>query len=444
MSAPGRRGRRSPAVRAVAGGALLVLVGAEPAAAHAVDNGAMPAPPWLLAYLGAFAVLATALTLRARYPRSRNLVPVAEAPSSDDPEPRDAAPDPSPPAVGPGNVVGLVLLVLVVLAGVIGPDSGAGNIAPVAVLIVWWIGLPLLSLVVGDVMRALNPFVAVVRLLERATGDRRRPAPPPPSWVPAALLAAFAWFFVAYHRPGSPRAVAVLVVAYTLVAVAAGLRWGSRWLVTGEGFGALSAALSAVAPMRRSPAPPGTAAVVAVWLASVVFDALLGTPFFEDAVGDRLGWSRTLVLTVGYAWTLAIVAAAFLGALRLGDRTRTAVAAGFGVVLVPLAAGWFVGHDLTLLLFEGQNFIALLSDPIGRGWDLLGTISQRVDYGLARAAWVPWVQVLAVLAGHVGAVVVAHDRALALLPRRSAAAASLALAAAAAASVAAAAMLVLG
>lgn len=428
-------------MRAAAGGVLLVSLGAEPAAAHAVDNGAMPAPPWLLAYLGGFAVLATALALRARWLRARHLVSVADDLGATERDDGAAGP---PPAVGPGNVVGLVLLVLVVVAAIVGPDEGAANIAPVAVLIVWWVGLPMLCLLAGDVMRAVNPFVAVVRLVERAGGDRRTPAPPPPAWVPAAFLAAFAWFFVAYHRPGSPRAVAVLVVAYSAAAVAAGLRWGSRWLTTGEGFGALSAAISSVAPVRRSPAPPGTGAVMAVWLTSVAFDALSGTPWFEDVVADRLGWSRTVVLTIGFAWTLAVVAAVFLAALALGGRGRGQAAAAFGVVLVPLAAGWFVGHDLTLLLFEGQNFIALLSDPIGRGWDLLGTITQTIDYGLAREPWVAWVQVLAVGAGHVGAVVVAHDRALALLPRRSAAATSLALATAAAASVVAAALLVLG
>src|SRR5690606_20484864 len=105
-----------------------------------------------------------------------------------------------------------------------------------------------------------------------------------------------------------------------------------------------------------------------------------------------------------------------------GDPLRSDdLRARLGVGLVPVALAWFVAHDLTLLLFEGQNFIALLSDPIGRGWDLAGTISQTVDYGLAQAAWVPWVQVTAVLGGHVAAVVVSHDVALQLRRRPAAA-----------------------
>lgn len=437
MSARPCRRLRSAAGRVAAPAAVLVVLLAEPAGAHAIDNAAMPAPPWLLAYLGAFAVLGTALALRARYPRARGLV--ASADPSVAPERLDER-----PSVGPGNAVGVVLLVLVLVAAITGPDTGAANIAPVAVLIVWWIGLPLLSLVVGDVMRALNPFVGIVRVVERAGGDRRRPAPAPPAWVPAAFLAPFAWFFVAYHRPGSPRAVAVLVALYACFAVAAGLRWGSRWLATGEGFGALSAAVSSLAPIRRSPAPAGTAAVMVVWIGSTAFDAVSGTPWWEDIVAGRLGWSRTGVATIGFAWTTAVVGALYLGALRLGARSARLAPGALGVALVPIGLAWFVGHDLTLLLFEGQNFIALLSDPVGQGWNLLGTISQTVDYGLARAAWVPWVQVLAVGAGHVAAVVLAHDRALGLLPRRDAAATTLAIGAALVASVVAAALLVLG
>ena len=60
--------------------------------------------------------------------------------------------------------------------------------------------------------------------------------------------------------------------------------------------------------------------------------------------------------------------------------SRLGLAAALGVALVPLAIGWFIAHDLTLLLFEGQNFLALLSDPLGRGWDLFGTIDRTIDY----------------------------------------------------------------
>lgn len=491
MSArPDARVRRTMGRVAVVAAALLLAL-EEPAAAHQVASGAMPAPPWLLAYLGAFAVVATALSLRSAWPRPR-LAGTGRDPAGADPPPGAVSSAPAPAAapvdVGPGNVVGVVLLALVFAAAVVGPDTAAANIAPVAVLVVWWVGLPLAALVAGDVMRAVNPFVGVVRTVERVR--RRAPASSTdaPAWIPAAFLFAFGWFFVAYHRPGSPRAVAVLLTLYCLAAIAAGLRWGSRWLATGEGFGALSAAVSTVAPVRRSPAPAGTAALMVVWLGGVVFDAFANTPFWADVVAGTAGWERTARSTVGLVWLTAVVAGLYLGALAVAARWtarraplghRDPPAGGradgpadghpgdpadwpvnshpgepadgpadlrtrLGVGLVPVALAWFVSHDLTLLLFEGQNFIALLSDPIGRGWDLVGTISQTVDYGLAQAAWVPWVQVLAVLGGHLAAVVVAHDTALRLRPRPVAAATTLSVSVAVAVSVVAAALMVLG
>ncbi|MBA2281326.1 MAG: hypothetical protein H0W25_08865 [Acidimicrobiia bacterium] len=73
---------------------------------------------------------------------------------------------------------------------------------------------------------------------------------------------------------------------------------------------------------------------------------------------------------------------------------------------------------------EGTDFVALLSDPCARRWDLLGTIR------LVPPTWVPgsslfaWIEFLALVLG--GAAVVAHDRALAALKsQRGAAAAAL-------------------
>jgi hypothetical protein len=113
-----------------------------------------------------------------------------------------------------------------------------------------------------------------------------------------------------------------------------------------------------------------------------------------------------------------------------------------GWALVPLAAGWFVGHDLTFLLAEGQNAIALASDPLGRGWDLLGTITYTIDYSIVTDTWVPWVQLACIAVGHVASLVLLHELALERLPARAAMRTTWAMAGVAAASITAAAVLV--
>ena len=56
----------------------------------------------------------------------------------------------------------------------------------------------------------------------------------------------------------------------------------------------------------------------------------------------------------------------------------------------------------------------LISDPLGNGANLLGTAGSRIDYKIISYAAIWYVQVAALLAGHVGGLALAHDRALAL------------------------------
>jgi hypothetical protein len=53
---------------------------------------------------------------------------------------------------------------------------------------------------------------------------------------------------------------------------------------------------------------------------------------------------------------------------------------------------------------------------LGLGWNLFGTADRSADCALVSPVVVVWVQVALVVAGHVAAVVLAHDRALAGLP----------------------------
>ena len=207
-------------------GLVTVLLGsAEPASAHEVSSGSMPAPPWLLGYIGAFAVGATAVVSRA-WPRHR-------LQRFMDPTRRLA------PSLHLGHAVGLVLFAAVLVAAVVGPDSAAANIAPVTVFVIWWVGLPLLCLVLGDVMRAINPFLALVAVVGRRDGSNA--AGDGPVWTAAGFLGAFAWFFIAYHEPGSPRALAVFLGLY------ASSPWSAAWCGDAVGW----------PPARASvPSPP--------------------------------------------------------------------------------------------------------------------------------------------------------------------------------------------
>jgi ABC-type sulfate transport system permease subunit len=116
------------------------------------------------------------------------------------------------------------------------------------------------------------------------------------------------------------------------------------------------------------------------------------------------------VLVIGAAYRVAsAVAARMVG----DDWTAARVAARFAHTLVPIALAYAVAHYLTLIIFEGQQLIAALSDPFALGWDLFGTADRKVDFFITASEPVWYVQVAVIVTGHVLGVILAHDRALA-------------------------------
>jgi hypothetical protein len=111
--------------------------------------------------------------------------------------------------------------------------------------------------------------------------------------------------------------------------------------------------------------------------------------------------------------------AAWMG--RYGERPARAYPRLMAGSLVPIVVGYAVAHYFTLLVVEGQHTAVLLSDPLGRGWNALGTAHLAVDSGIFdHPTVVATVQAVAIVAGHVLGIVVAHEKAVALLPQRAA------------------------
>jgi hypothetical protein len=230
-----------------------------------------------------------------------------------------------------------------------------------------------------------------------------------------------------------------------LAVLVGALRWGRGWLRDGEAFAGLSRAVAMISPLRRGGPPTGLLPLVVVWLGGTAFTALSFTTFWIDVLGTTSGWERTFLNSVGLVWMIATVGGVALAILRLTeDDDRSGSVTRLGLALVPLAFGWFLAQNLTFLLLEGQSFYILVSDPLGRGRDLFGTIDHTIDYQLAQGEWIRWAQMGALLATHVATVVLAHDGAVARVGRRRGLRTTWGVAVAASASIVAAAMLVVG
>ena len=89
--------------------------------------------------------------------------------------------------------------------------------------------------------------------------------------------------------------------------------------------------------------------------------------------------------------------------------------------LTPIALAYAVAHYFSFLAYQGQALAYLASDPLGRtlaegdnGW--LGTANWGIDYTWVGARTIWYVQVGALVLGHVAGLVLAHDRALKVFP----------------------------
>lgn len=121
---------------------------------------------------------------------------------------------------------------------------------------------------------------------------------------------------------------------------------------------------------------------------------------------------------IGACYWLASWAAARLAPGE--SLTATAVARSFAHTLVPIAFAYAFAHYFTLVIFEGQILFSAISDPFGRGWNLFGTATWSVNFWLSpNSIW--YIQVVAIVGGHLAAVILAHDRSLAIFPREDAA-----------------------
>ena len=435
MTQPARR--RLLAATVLAAAALWAW--ADPAAAHGVGGRTdLPIPAWQLAWAASFAVAASFVALGMFWDNPRLRAAAAGRVLS---KPLQRACRVQARLV---RAVGLLALGVLIYAGLAGNTNPSVNIAPVAVYIIFWVGLQIVSVLIGDVWSHMNPFQALAdvsaRLRARLRGQPAADADRGGGnhWWAVAAIFGFLWLELAFHDNAEPRVLGVYLVAYTAALLVGAAVLGRGWLRDAEGFGVLFAKFSAMAPLHREdgalrlraplaglaglPIKRGSVALILVVLGSTTFDGFARSSIWLDVAAERTGWELTAVNTVGMVFIIFAVALLYRAAIAVmasvtGDTERD-LAGVFAPSLMPIAAAYAVAHYFSYLLLEGQWIIAHLSDPFGRGWDLLGTATYVPDFTLISTDTIAWVQTAAIAVGHVMAVAVAHDRAVERWPRR--------------------------
>jgi hypothetical protein len=326
-------------------------------------------------------------------------------------------------------VVGLAALafaVRVVGAGFAGPQD---NPLPGVFYVLLWVGLVAVSLAVGPVWRAISPVRTVHRLLGSRSLGLRYPERAG-YWPAAAGLFAFVWLELASPDPGSIVAIRVWVLVYLAVTLAGALCFGSRWCARADPFEVYSVVASRASALRRNsdggiaignpfnhlpslPVRPGVVAVLAVLLGSTAFDSFSSSPGFRGFVDDHTNSAvtATLLRTAGLLLFASVVAGTFWLAARatggVDAQRRRELPGQMAHSLIPIVIGYVCAHYVSYLVERGQQAVYLA----------FGVPDAQVHYVLSMHPPVlATIKVAAVVAGHIAAVVAAHDRALRLLP----------------------------
>ena len=437
--------------------AAVFLVAAQRADAHGlqvVGRKDVPVPDWLFAWGGAVVLIVSFVVLMLAWRRPLlDRVPWWPLPDGVNRAIRGSF------TSGLCGAVGFLLLALVVWAGFDGAQTANSNFTPTFVFVTFWLGLVPISLLFGDVLRAFNPWYAIGRAFERlfvlVSRQERPPLANYPEWLgcwPAALgLLGFIWFelIFGFSREGTtPSQIATAACGYTALTLAGMVVFGTRtWIDRAEAFSVFFGMISSLAPVairdgriglqlpivgaKDWPVMSGSVALVCVSLGGTIYDGALesvlaGSMRWLSDRGLDLGLDLTMSLRIGGTALLlgcillvAVVYRLGVAGMRTvaGSPDRRSLSLAFVHAMIPIVVAYFVAHYFSLFVFAEQaQFTYLLSDPLGRGWDLIGMADSEIDYGVIGATFTWYVQVGALVVGHVLALSLAHERALLVYP----------------------------
>ena len=349
------------------------------------------------------------------------------------------------------GAVSFFLLAFLWLGALVGSDSSGANLTPTAVYVYFWIAMPIAVVLFGNVWSVLSPWRAAADAFawaRRRLGLPDRPAYEYPEWLgrwPAAvLLLIFVTMELSYPDPSDPHALALAIGIYSLLTWAGAVAFGSKaWFANGDGFpvdfqllarisafgrrddGQLVVADPVLRPFGQRP-EPGTIAMVAVMLGSTFFDGFSRTSIWQNRFYDvqvhlpRPAEPRRPGRPADEprrAAPLRAVRRCRVPPRRVRDRVdRGAAAAVAGVHPQPDPDRLRLHHRPLLLApdLPGRGRRQAASDPWGRGWDLFGTHGFQPNFTFLTPHTIWYVQVVALIAGHVAGLAVAHDRAVGL------------------------------
>lgn len=428
-------------------GVLAVAALALPASAEAhgiVGKADLPIPVWLFSWTAAIVLVVSFVALSTLW-RTPQLQQARERRLIALPRVLD----------GLAGLLGLGLFALVLYSGFAGAQETNANFSVTFIYVVFWVGLPVLSILFGDVFAALSPWRSTARLIgfglrlvrgSEAKAPFRYPARLG-MWPAVAGIVGFAWLELVYLEKDHPATLAALSAGYFAVMVLGMLAFGvDEWTGQADGFGVYFKMISRLSPLTRGsggalalrrplsgvsqmPIGIGTIAFICTLIGTTTFDGFsnggiwrTNEPSLQELVGELgFGQSASIELTysLGLIFCILLIGAVYrIGIYGVhsvsGRYGRAELGRRFAHTLVPIAFAYVLAHYFSYLLWQGQAIGYLISDPLGDGSNIFGTAGNEIDYHVISYAAIWYVQVAALLSGHLAGLALAHDRALVL------------------------------
>lgn len=340
------------------------------------------------------------------------------------------------------RVVGFVLFAYTAVAAIAGENL---FINPVFGLfyVVLWVGVVFASAFLGPVWKAISPVRTINLAFAKLSGsDPDHGVYDYPArlgyWPAAVGLYAFVWMELVYPFPTELPSVRLWMAVYLAAMLIGGALFGNGFYERADPFEVFSSLIGKLSPWSfrdghlivRSPLAnldsvevrPGLIAVVAVLFGSTGYDSFRESSRWVQFVqGSDLSEN---VLNNAALLTFCLVAGLVfvLGCVLTGvgpETSRWGLPDRLAHSVVPIVLGYFVAHYLTYFWEVSQRTLQYASDPLSSGSDLLGTADLQINYWFSsHQTLVATIKVVAVVAGHLGGVMAAHDRAIKLLPPR--------------------------
>jgi hypothetical protein len=431
----------------IASAAALVLALPANASAHGlVGKQDLPIPRWLFAWAAAVVLVASFVGLAVLWATPR-LQEVVERRRFDVPVVVEFL----------FGLLGVAAFAFCIYAGYSGTQAATANILPTILYVFFWVVIPFVSVVFGDVFRAVNPWLAVGKaagwtLQKLGATDGIDPLPYPKRlgrWPAAIGILIFAWVELVYANRDDPSQLATMALAYSAFQLVGMSLYGTEaWSKRADAFGVYFGMFARLSPLHwrdgglatrpfLAGAPmlepvAGTVALLCCMIGTTSFDGFSqGTtwnsivPHLQDFFGSlglnaehALEWAGLLGMMVMVFLIALLFRLGVMGMHTVGRRISTERLAGaFAHTLIPIAFAYILAHYFSLVAYQGQAIVPLLSDPLGQGHTYFGGADTVIGSTWISATGIWYVQVAALILGHVAGLALAHDRALALFEK---------------------------